>query len=52
MNFTIQVWVNTQDKKVKDKCIERLSEYLNALGYDYDVGYNPNEIDKDLIAKA
>ncbi len=52
MTFTIQIKVDTQDRSIKDECIEALAELLDTKGVYFDVGYDPNEIDKDSIAKA
>ena len=52
MTFFIKVKVDTQDRSIKDECIEALAELLDTKGVYFDVGYDPNELDKDLMAKA
>ena len=52
MTFFIKVKVDTQDRSIKDKCIEALAELLDTKGVYFDVGYDPNELDEDLMAKA
>lgn len=52
MTFTIQIKIDTHNLSIKDECIKALAELLDTKGVYYDVGYDPNELDKDLIAKA
>lgn len=52
MTFFIKVKVDTHDLSIKDECIEALAELLETKGVYYDVGYDPNELDKDLMAQA
>lgn len=52
MTFTIDVKVDTNNKTIKDECLEVLSTFLNTKGFHYGVGYNPNELDVDKFGKA
>lgn len=52
MKFTIDVTIGTCNKEIKNECIDVLAEHLKKKGVYFGVGYNPNEIDTDLIAKA
>lgn len=52
MEFFIKVKVDTRDLSVKDECLEALAELLETKGVYYDVGYNPNELDKDSMVQA
>lgn len=52
MTFFIKVKVDKQDLSIKDECLEVLAKLLETKGVYYDVGYDPNELDKDLMAQA
>ncbi len=52
MTFTIQIKIDTHNLSIKDECIEALAELLDTKGVYFGVGYDPNEIDEDSIAKA
>lgn len=52
MTFTIEVKVDTDDRTIKDKCLEVLSAFFDKKGFYYGVGYNPNELDVDKFGKA
>lgn len=51
MKFTLYVTTDSKRKDIKEKCCDVLAEFLNKEGF-YDVGYDPNEVDIDLIGKA
>ena len=51
MRFTLYVKTDSNRKDIKEKCCDVLAEFLKREGF-YDVGYDPNEIDIDLIGKA
>ena len=46
------VKVDTDDRTIKDKCLEVLSAFFDKKGFYYGVGYNPNELDVDKFGKA
>ena len=52
MTFTIQVKVDMQNLSIKDECLEALANMLATKGIYFAVGYFPNELDMDSIAKA
>ena len=53
MKFHLAITVDGKfDKSIKDQCMQAVAEYLSFKGYSFDVGYDPNEIDTDLIGKA
>ena len=51
MKFTLHISTESKRKDIKKKCLEVLAGLLKKEGY-FNVGYNPNEIDIDSIAKA
>ena len=54
MKFHIAVTVDSNDKKIKDECLDVLARFLTwrTKGAHYGVSYNPNEIDTDKLGKA
>lgn len=52
MKFTLQVRIDNPTKGIKERVMEEVALYLKRNGYSFDVGFDPNEIDIDSIAKA
>lgn len=51
MKFTLHISTDSKRKDIKDECCEVLSEFLKREG-GFDVGYDPDELDTDLMGKA
>lgn len=51
MRFTIYVTTDSRRRDIKDRCCELLAEFLDREGY-FSVEYDPDEIDRDKIARA
>ena len=51
MRFTLEVVTDSKRPDIKEKCCEVLAWFLKREGY-FGVGFDPNEVDTDKLAKA
>lgn len=52
MRFTLHVRIKNPRKNTKEEIMQAVADYCNRMGYKFDVGYNPAEIDFDSIGTA
>lgn len=52
MKFTLHITVDNPKNGIKERIMEEVALFLKSNGYSFDVGYDPNEIDIDVIGKA
>lgn len=52
MKFTLHISVSNPRKKTKDEILHAIAYYLKRSGYEFNVGYDANELDIDSLGKA